>query len=287
MGHTALISDVTFIGDAGGVSEKMQPLSASDRAWLAGIRLVATDMDGTLTRRERFFPALLHTLADLEKAGIRVVIVTGRSAGWVSGLSAYLPVAGAIAENGGLYCSANAVDAPQLLTDIPDVASHRQALATTFDRLKSRFPQIRTAADNRFRITDWTFENQAFSVAELEEMRAFCLKDNWGFTYSAVQCHIKFAEQDKARGVKQVISERFSDIAPDEILTVGDSPNDESLFDPQWFSHSVGVANVKRYKTVLTHLPARMTEAEEGDGFCELAGYLLRSREYKPRNPAM
>lgn len=261
------------------MGEVMQPLAAGDRAWLAGIRLVATDMDGTLTRGDRFGPELLQALQNLERAGVRVLIVTGRSAGWVSGLSAYLPVVGAIAENGGLFCPANPVDAPQLLANIPDLDAHRRALAATFARLKARFPTIQTAADNAFRMTDWTFENQAFSVAELEEMRATCAKESWGFTYSAVQCHIKPVEQDKARGVMRAIGDRVPGLSPGEILTVGDSPNDASLFDPQLFPHSAGVANVKRYQTVLKHLPARVTAAEEGAGFCELAGWLLRSRQ--------
>ncbi len=65
--------------------------------------LIATDMDGTLTQRGKFTPALLQALDDLAAIGTKVLIVTGRSAGWVSGLVSYLPVAGAIAENGGLF----------------------------------------------------------------------------------------------------------------------------------------------------------------------------------------
>jgi hydroxymethylpyrimidine pyrophosphatase-like HAD family hydrolase len=59
-------------------------------------------MDGTLTRSGRFSSALLQDLEVLALAGIPVVIVTGRSAGWVSGLLHYLPIVGAIAENGGI-----------------------------------------------------------------------------------------------------------------------------------------------------------------------------------------
>lgn len=265
----------------------MQPLSASDRAWLANIWLVATDMDGTLTRGDRFVPELLQALQDLERAAIRVIIVTGRSAGWVSGVGAYLPVAGAIAENGGLFCPHSTVDAPQLLTDIPDIDAHRRALSATFDRLKARFPDIQTAADNQFRVTDWTFENQTFSAPDLEEMRSLCARDGWGFTYSAVQCHVKPVEQDKARGLMRAIGDRFPAVSSRNILTVGDSPNDESLFDPQRFPHSAGVANLKRYETVLTHLPARVTQAEEGAGFCELAEWVLRSRQSHIKSPAM
>lgn len=60
-------------------------------------------MDGTLTRLGKFTADLLQVLEDLQAAGISVLIVTGHSAGWVSGLVSYLPVQGAIAENGGLF----------------------------------------------------------------------------------------------------------------------------------------------------------------------------------------
>ncbi|MBD0346381.1 MAG: HAD hydrolase family protein [Coleofasciculus sp. Co-bin14] len=79
------------------------------------LRLIATDMDGTLTRQGKFTASLLHALENLMASDIPVLIVTGRSAGWVSGLVSYLPIAGAIAENGGLFNRADSED-PQALT---------------------------------------------------------------------------------------------------------------------------------------------------------------------------
>ena len=66
-------------------------------AAFSDIRLIATDMDGTLTQSGKFTPALLQALTDLTAADIKVIVTTGRSAGWVSGLAAYLSVDGAIA----------------------------------------------------------------------------------------------------------------------------------------------------------------------------------------------
>jgi hydroxymethylpyrimidine pyrophosphatase-like HAD family hydrolase len=62
------------------------PLSqAPDR--LRTVRLIATDIDGTLTTHGKFTPNVLQALTNLAQAGITVVLVTGRSAGWVSGLA--------------------------------------------------------------------------------------------------------------------------------------------------------------------------------------------------------
>jgi len=231
-------------------------------------------MDGTLTSRGKFTPALLQVLEYLAAAGIQVLIVTGRSAGWVSGLASYLPIVGAIAENGGLFYSASH-DSAIALTSIPDIAEHRLQLAKACDRLKSRFPQIQESGDNRFRITDWTFDIADFSPADLDKMTDMCSKMGWGFTYSSVQCHIKPLGQDKATGVLQVLRDYFPEYTSAQVVTVGDSPNDESLFDANYFPNSVGVANVLEYGDRLKHKPAYVTTAAEGEGFCELAGYLL------------
>lgn len=243
------------------------------------IRLVATDMDGTLTQLGKFTPALLQALEDLATAGIEVLIVTGRSGGWVSGLVTYLPVAGAIAENGGIFY-VNQSKPGVALTSILDIAAHRQQLAATFAQLQSEFPEIRESADNRFRITDWTFDVQGLEPAQLQRLGFLCQQLGWSFTYSNVQCHIKPLRQDKAAGLLQVLREFFPQYTPEQVLTVGDSPNDETLFDPSYFPVSVGVANVLDYVSQLTHQPAYVTTAAEGEGFCELARYLLDQKSF-------
>ena len=238
------------------------------------IRLIASDMDGTLTQLGKFTPALLQALADLAHADIPVIIVTGRSAGWVSGIVSYLPVVGAISENGGLFYSTDDPE-PQLLVSIADIPTHRQKLAHMFSELQAEIPQIRESADNRFRITDWTFDVQGLSVTQLEQLSDRCSQQGWSFTYSTVQCHIRPLEQDKAPALKWVLQHHFSDLNPTQILTIGDSPNDESLFDPNRFPLSVGVANIRHYLDRLQHHPAYMTQAEESAGFCELTQRLL------------
>lgn len=239
------------------------------------IRAIATDMDGTLTQQGKFTTSLLQALEDLSAADIPVLIVTGRSAGWVSGLVSYLPVVGAIAENGGLFYSADSGN-PIALTPLPDLAAHRQRLTDAYQHLKSEFPEIQESSDNRFRITDWTFDNRDLTVTQLERLEALSTSLGWGFTYSSVQCHIKPTTQDKATGLIQVLRDYFPQYAPEEVLTVGDSPNDASLFDPELFPLSVGVANVLDYASELVYQPAYVTSGKEGAGFCELARYVIK-----------
>ncbi|MBR8835441.1 MAG: HAD family phosphatase [Stigonema ocellatum SAG 48.90 = DSM 106950] len=257
---------------------RLLPLSqAASTNCFTNIRLVATDMDGTLTTRGKFTPALLQALEDLAKADFKVLIVTGRSSGWVSGLVSYLSVIGAIAENGGLFYRSGS-ETPVALTPIPDFVAHRQQLAAAFQQLQTQFPHIQESADNRFRITDWTFDVQGLSTNELQTLAHLCQQMNWGFTYSNVQCHIKPLGQDKAVGLLQVLREDFPQYAKEQVVTVGDSPNDESLFDERCFPISVGVANVRFYAHQLKYQPAYVTSASEGEGFCELVKYLLHGK---------
>lgn len=250
-------------------------LSQDAVAALGKVRFIATDMDGTLTKQGKFSAAVLQAIETLMAAGVKVLIVTGRSAGWVSGLSSFMPVVGAIAENGGLFYPTGS-EQPVLLTPIADVTRHRQDLALVFQQLKLKFPQIEESGDNRFRITDWTFDVATLTLDELEIMGDICQEMGWGFTYSNVQCHIKPQGQEKAIALLKVLQEYFPDYSPNQVVTVGDSPNDESLFDQRYFPISVGVANVMKYVNQLQYQPKYVTNAAEGEGFCELSSYVLQ-----------
>jgi len=237
------------------------------------IKLIATDMDGTLTKAEKFDSKLLETLTNLANAGIDILITTGRSAGWVQAIATYLPVVGAMAENGGLLFWQGQV-IPQLMSEI-DINLHRQELGRLFELLQSKFSQLRESPDNPFRLTDWTFDIEGISPKELERIDQICQSEGYGFTYSTIQCHIKPLHQDKAFGLRQVISQYFPNLTSKQFVTIGDSPNDESMFNQEQFPLSVGVANVLEYRDILKYAPAYITNKYEGEGFDELAKLII------------
>jgi hydroxymethylpyrimidine pyrophosphatase-like HAD family hydrolase len=76
----------------------------------------------------------------------------------------------------------------------------------------------------------------------------------------------------------RVLREFYSGYLPAQIITVGDSPNDESLFAAQHFPFSVGVANIRAYTETLQHLPTFITNAAEGEGFCQICEHILKGR---------
>jgi len=246
-----------------------------NQADFSDIRLIASDVDGTLTHNGKFSSDFISTLLDLQSAGIKVLLVTGRSAGWVSALVNYLPVAGAIAENGGLFLQPNGQQ--DLLSSVPNLSRHRILLENTFHHIKQLFPNLLTSADNQFRITDWTFDVDNLSADDIQAISAQCDLMGWSFTYSNVQCHIKPLSQDKATGLLSVLKKYFPELNSQQVLTIGDSPNDEAMFNPDLFPISVGVANVRHYQDKMLHLPKYVTQASEFAGFSELAKLLLQT----------
>lgn len=258
--------------------DKSQPLTVAEfvHQWVDQSPrpgLIATDMDGTLTHQGRFRADLLQGLTELQRSGWTVLVVTGRSAGWVQGIAHYLPIAGAMAENGGVYFPGT--DRPEYLTDIPRIPDHRESLEEVFVHLQKHGFDIAPAEDNRFRLTDWTFSTEGLTPEDLTQMAEICQNLDWGFTYSTVQCHIFPLGQSKAAGLQRVLHRHFPQVGPHQVITIGDSPNDVSMFDPRLFPQSVGVANVKHYWPHLAHHPRCVTHQPEVDGFLELTQALL------------
>jgi HAD superfamily hydrolase (TIGR01484 family) len=266
-----LLGDRSLQDFTQGPMAELKPLSEMQAGLeVEAVKLLATDMDGTLTQAGRFRPELLGALWALKSRGLPVVIVTGRSAGWVSGLAQYLPVAGAICENGGAFFRG---ELREWLVPMVDVGLHREKLRGMFEQLRVRFPQIGESADNAYRLTDWTFDVAGLSLADLGEMEGLCEAAGWSFTYSTVQCHIKLVGQEKAAGILWVMEKYFPGVGRSNVLVVGDSPNDQSMFGA--FPMSVGVANLRDYLGQMEHWPQWVTQAEEGAGFCELVEVLL------------
>jgi HAD superfamily hydrolase (TIGR01484 family) len=240
---------------------------------LTDIQLIATDIDGTLTRAGKFTSELLESIDLLHTNGIKLLLVTGRSAGWVSAVNNYLPVVGSIAENGGVYFNTDGEF--DFLTRIDRIEEHRQQLANRFWELQEAYPQIQESVDNQFRITDWTFDIGGLTELELNQIANQCQLWGYSFTFSTIQCHIKPQRQEKGDAILQVLKQYFPELEPKQIITVGDSPNDASMFDRTLFPHSVGVANIQHYTSQMAHQPQYITKSPEIAGFCELVNSLI------------
>ncbi len=66
--------------------------------------------------------------------------------------------------------------------------------------------------------------------------------------------------------------------SPARVVTVGDSRNDQEMFDPQHFPHSVGVANIERHLPSMQIQPSYVTVSPGVEGFRELIQALVKGR---------
>ena len=66
------------------------------------VRALFTDVDGTMTTGERIESSTYEAVEKLAAAGIPVVMVTGRPAGWGQAFMKMLPVLAVVTENGGV-----------------------------------------------------------------------------------------------------------------------------------------------------------------------------------------
>lgn len=250
------------------------PLSSLEpaelRRRLAPIRIVATDVDGTLTRGGALDPEVVRVIAALVDAGAEVVPISGRPAGEVLGLCRYLPGVGrAIAENG-------------LLEIVPDVEprwlaepTDPVALRAVGQRLNDEHGAgLRLAADHPFRLGDVAYERDGRDPATLTRLRAQAEALGVRMVWSSVHVHLTPRPPDKGQGLLRFAADHGLD--PATILTVGDAPNDEGLFVAGRFGITVGTADVLREREAFGALPTYVTDEREAAGFLQVAQALLR-----------
>ena len=101
---------------------------------------------------------------------------------------------------------------------------------------------------------------------------------NSGATAKISSIHVNawfgdYSKVEMTRIFAKVILDIDLDQKKDEFVFCGDSPNDESLF--QYFPNSCGVANVKDFKSEMTHLPKYVSNSKGGTGFVEICKKFL------------
>jgi HAD superfamily hydrolase (TIGR01484 family) len=266
-------------------SSRMQPLSRFDPASLAALRGVLADLDETLTTHGRLTAGAYAALARLHAAGLLVVVVTGRSAGWCDHIARTWPVDAVVAENGGLYFLRRGHRVAKRYVEPEPVRRKsgerlREALAAVL----AAVPGAQAAADQAYRETDlaldWCEEVPRLSEDAVEKILEILRTAGARTTRSNIHVHGAFGDHDKLSTTALALREGFGIElagAAEDFVFVGDSPNDAPMF--RFFTRtSVGVANAAAFVDRLAPPPAFVTPSARGAGFVELADHLLDAR---------
>jgi HAD superfamily hydrolase (TIGR01484 family) len=277
----------------------MQPLVGDAARELARaakeIRGIFTDIDDTLTMHGVLVPEAYQAIVDAHRAGLRIVPVTGRPAGFAEVLALMWPVDAVIAENGALAVrverDADQGGRPRVTRWYWEQESDRAAQAAKLESIKQtilrELPFTRLAEDQRLRATDVAFdigEGQTLDEARIAELEARLRALGACVTRSTVHMHASLAANpadvcDKAKMLIRLAGELWGESTQDaenQYLFVGDSPNDQAGFAR--FHNTVGVANVRRFADRLTPPPRFVTSAPGGAGFAEVVALLLSTR---------
>jgi len=258
-----------------------QPLSALPARQIQGL---FTDLDDTLTTEGQLSTEAFSAVSALAAAGIRVVPVTGRSAGWCDLIVRLWPVAAVIGETGA-FCMIRAGGRVRTLMMQSDIAQedtkrHRDRVAR---RVLDEVPTAALAGDQAFRLVDLAIDiAEAIPRLPPEQIeRIITILREEGMQAQASSIHVNgwFGQFDKGATALRLLTDYWGlnrEQAGLHWACVGDAPNDATLFAT--FEHSVGVANVDRHLGSIACPPRYITRQPYGAGFAELADHLLRSR---------
>ena len=247
------------------------------------MRGVFCDIDDTLTTDGRLTAQAYSALERLHEAGLRVVPVTGRPAGWCDHIARMWPVDAVVGENGAFYFRyERAARRMQRRYVDPEAtrARHRERLEAVAAEVVQAVPGAAIAADQRYRETDLAIDfcEDVPRLSATDVQRIVALMENHGLTVKVSSIHVNgwFGHYDKLAMTRLYLRECQGvdlDAARADYVFAGDSPNDAPMFG--FFPHAVGVANVSDFADRLTHAPAYVTRARCGAGFSELADCIL------------
>ncbi|MDP2809203.1 MAG: HAD-IIB family hydrolase [Rhodocyclaceae bacterium] len=265
----------------------MRPLAEFSVLARSRIVGVLADIDDTITTEGRLTAAAYTALERLQAAGIRVMPVTGRPAGWCDHIARMWPVDAVVGENGAFWMRYE-TGARRLKTvfagqPLPDRQARIDALAA---EILAAVPGCALASDQFCRVADLAID-YCEDVAPLPPTAVNAIVQRMeaaGMRAKLSSIHVNgwFGDYDKLSTTRRMLAEEFgisleAEAERQRWVFVGDSPNDAPMFG--FFPNSVGVANVLDFADKLEARPAYVTRARAGAGFVELCEALLAARK--------
>jgi HAD superfamily hydrolase (TIGR01484 family) len=264
----------------------MRPLADFPLEARRNIRGVLTDIDDTLTLHGQLPAVAYASLERLRDAGLLVVPVTGRPAGWCDHIARMWPVDAVVGENGAFWFRHDRQAGRLVKRYVIDVRQREERarrMDAIAERILAEVPGCGIASDQPYREADLAIDfREDVAALPLESVqRIVRLMEEEGLTAKASSIHVNgwFGGYDKLSTARRMLREEFAidlDRAREEFVFVGDSPNDQPMF--AFFPHAVGVANVREMAELMTSLPQWVTPSEGAFGFAELAEALLSAR---------
>jgi hydroxymethylpyrimidine pyrophosphatase-like HAD family hydrolase len=235
------------------------------------IKLIMADVDGTLnTGGDQVSPAVSDAIHQLQKSDIVVGLVSGRTDPMLKAMAADLEIGGPlIAENG-------AVARLTPHGNLVDLGYSRQPALKGLEKLKACYPgMIWEREDNQERMIDLVFRADGITPDEIKR----CVEDAQVLDSTYI-LHIMQKGIDKGKTLKRLLGQMDgATIKPDEVLVIGDSMTDLSLF--KLFPESVLVPNPdipEADRKILRNTARYTSDRGAGEGFVDVALHIIHAR---------
>ena len=265
----------------------MRPIALMTAEEACGLHYILMDIDDTLTKEGKLLASSYTALWKLKEAGLKVIPVTGRPAGWCDLIAREWPVDGVIGENGALafWEEPSKQGLPVLKAEYhPNaVINDHPILTRVKERAFTEFPELRLAKDQFARLfdiaIDFAEEDPVLPLTTAERVCAIAEDEGAVAKVSSIHINIWMGNYNKLSMAESFLAKRFgwkTGIDDIRVIFVGDSPNDEPMFAR--FPLSCGVANVSRYDDLIKKLPTFISSKECGEGFAEISEKIIISR---------
>ncbi|WP_456320681.1 phosphoglycolate phosphatase [Palaeococcus sp. (in: euryarchaeotes)] len=231
------------------------------------IKVISVDIDGTITYPDRrLHEDALRAIRKAEELGVKVMLVTGNTAGFAMGASVLIGTSGPIiAEDGGVVADCKG-DNRIYLGDMGESA-------ILWSELKKRYPEAEMSYTMKYG------ERKAGLVLRrtvpVKAVRKLIkeLNLNLEAVDSGFAIHVKQPWVNKGNGIRKACE--ILGIRPDEVAHIGDGENDLAAFD------------VVGYKVALAQAPESLksradyiTQRSYGEGGVEGILHILKKFDY-------
>lgn len=264
----------------------MQPVSSLPAAIAGSLLGLFTDIDDTITTEGRLPAAAYDALERLHDAGLAVVPITGRPAGWCDMVARFWPVSGVVGENGAFYFRYDHTArrmVRQFVASEPERVANRKKLAALSERILAAVPGSAIASDQLYREADLAIDfcEDVPPLPRESVDRIVALFEAAGAVAKVSSIHVNgwFGRYDKLSMTRRFVQDTMGldlDAVKERFVFCGDSPNDAPMFS--FFPFACGVANVKDFIGRIDALPAYVSAGRGGQGFVEIADRILSAR---------
>jgi HAD superfamily hydrolase (TIGR01484 family) len=268
------------------MGETLKSIDLFGSARAAAVHTVITDIDDTITTDGLLTAAAYSALEQLRLNGLRVVVTTGRPAGWCDHIARMWPVDAVVGENGGCcYWYDRQARKLGVRHSLGPEALHtnRERLNAVAKQVLLEVPGTALASDQFCRLYDVAIDfcEDVPRVSDDGVQRIVALMESAGMTAKVSSIHVNgwFGSYDKLSMSREVMRDLFDvdlDRDREHFIYAGDSPNDAPMF--AHFPNSVGVANVRDFAGRMDALPQFVTRSRSGAGFTELVASLIALR---------